>query len=54
MNSDNLVHFNEHNEIIGRGYDGENEYLYTIFDKQQIEAIKLIIQKYNEKVDRQN
>ncbi len=23
-----------------------NEYVYTIFDRQQIEAIKLLIQKY--------
>lgn len=49
MNSDNSVHFNEYNEIVGRGYDGKNEYEYTIFDRQQIEAINLLIQKYNDK-----
>lgn len=49
MNSDNSVHFNEYNEIVGRGYDGKNEYEYTIFDRQQVEAINLLIQKYNDK-----
>lgn len=43
MDTNNSVYFNEYGEIVGRGYDGQNEYEYTIFDRQQIEAIKLII-----------
>lgn len=54
MSTNGSVRFNEYNEIVGKRYDGKNEYLYTIFDRQQIEAIKLIIQKYNEKVGHQN
>ena len=49
MNNKSQVHFNKYGEIIGKGYDGENEYEYKVFNRQQIEAIKLLIQKYSGK-----
>lgn len=54
MDANNSVYFNEYGEIVGRGYDDQNEYEYTIFDRQQIEAIKLLIQKYSDKGPCQN
>lgn len=45
MNKSNSVYFNEHNEVVGKGFDGKNKYEYVIFNQQQIEAIQLIIQK---------
>ena len=47
MSNNSPVHFNEYGEIVDKGYDGKNKYEYTIFNRQQIEAIELIIQKYN-------
>lgn len=41
------VYFNQYGEIVGKGYDGKNYYEQIVFDIQQIEAIKLIIQGYN-------
>ena len=49
MNNNESVYFNKYGEIIGRGYDGHNHYEQVIFDSQQIEAIKLIIQECNKK-----
>lgn len=49
MNANESVYFNKYGEIIGRGYDGHNHYEQVIFDSQQIEAIKLIIQECNKK-----
>ena len=45
MNKSNSVYFNEHNEVVGKGFDGKNKYEYVIVNQQQIEAIQLIIQK---------
>lgn len=45
MSSNESVYFNQYGEIVGRVYDGQSEFEQIIFDAQQVEAIKLIIQK---------
>lgn len=47
MSDNKSVYFNEYGEIVGRGYDGHNEFERIVFTGQQVEAIKLIIQEYN-------
>lgn len=40
------VYFNEYGEAVGKGFDGTNFYEQVILSSQQVEAIKLLIQKY--------
>lgn len=47
------VYFNQHGEIVGKGYDGKNEFEEVLLNRQQIAAIELIIQKYNGQETRQ-
>lgn len=54
MSADKSVHFNQYGEIVAQGYDGRNEFEQIIFDVQQVKAIRLIIQEYNEQAHCQN
>ena len=45
MSSDKWLHFDDLGQVIGNNNDGYNEYDYVVFDHNQVEAIKLIIQK---------
>lgn len=47
MGKNSSIYCNEHGEIVGKGVDGKNKYEYVIFNQQQVEAIKLLIQKYS-------
>lgn len=52
MDKNSSVYFNEQGEAIGKGFDGTPDNLFAVervlFDAQQVKAIKLIIQKYND------
>lgn len=45
MSSDKQLHFDDLDQVIGHNNDGRNEYDYVVFDHNQVEAIKLIMQK---------
>lgn len=49
MGEQKNVYFNQHGEVVGRGYDGRNHYEQIVFNLRQVEAIKLLIQKYSDK-----
>lgn len=48
MGEQKNVYFNQHGEVVSRGYDGRNHYEQIVFNLRQVEAIKLIIEKCNE------
>ena len=39
------VYFNQYGEIVGKGYDGKNEFEEVLLNRQQIAAIELIIRE---------
>ena len=45
MGEQKNVYFNQHGEVVSRGYDGRNHYEQIVFNLRQVEAIKLIIEK---------
>lgn len=47
MMNNKSVYFNQYGEIVGKGYDGKNEFEKVLLNRQQIAAIELVIQKYN-------
>lgn len=49
MGEQKNVYFNQHGEVVSRGYDGRNHYEQIVFNLRQVEAIKLLIQKYSDK-----
>ena len=49
MGEQKNVYFNQHGEVVSRGYDGRNHYEQIVFNLRQVEAIKLIIEKYSGK-----
>lgn len=49
MGEQKNVYFNQHGEVVSRGYDGRNHYEQIAFNLRQVEAIKLIIEKYGSK-----
>lgn len=49
MGEQKNVYFNQHGEVVSRGYDGRNHYEQIVFNLRQVEAIKLIIEKYGDK-----
>ena len=49
MGEQKNVYFNQHGEVVSRGYDGRNHYEQIVLNLRQVEAIKLIIQKYSGK-----
>lgn len=48
MGEQKNVYFNQHGEVVGRGYDGRSHYEKIVLNLQQVEAIKLIIEKYGD------
>lgn len=49
MGEQKNVYFNQHGEVVSREYDGRNHYEQIVFNLRQVEAIKLIIEKYSGK-----
>ncbi|WP_270367729.1 hypothetical protein [Limosilactobacillus fermentum] len=49
MGEQKNVYFNQHGEVVGRGYDGRSHYEQIVLNLQQVEAIKLIIEKCSDK-----
>ncbi len=49
MGEQKNVYFNQHGEVVSRGYDGRNHYEQIVFNLRQVEAIKLIIEKCSDK-----
>ena len=47
MMNNKSVYFNQYGEIVGKGYDGKNEFEEVLLNRQQIAAIELVIQKCN-------
>lgn len=54
MGEQKNVYFNQHGEVVSRGYDGRNHYEQIVLDLRQVEAIKLIIEKCSDKEKSQN
>lgn len=54
MNEHKNVYFNQYGDVSSKEYDGRNHYEQVIFSSRQVEAIKLIIEKCNERDRYQN
>lgn len=54
MSDNESIYFNKYGEIVGKGYDGQNHYEQVILNLQQVKAIEMVIEKYNEQGHCQN